>query len=314
MRILPPSITLLLVAVALAGCADGAGEPPGGGDPALRDLDLRATEDTGVIRGIVIDASVTPVAGATVTLQGSGASTTTNGNGAFGFSGLEPGSYFLTVEKPGFATVQSSTSVVAGVDEPPVLKVLLERIPGTQPFVEDLFLAGYLTCGAAVFATSVGCTTFGPVADAVGDQSIFSVDYTQAPQWVQGELVWEATQPAAGAFIWEIVRSEEPQTPQPHIGYRETRESPALAYLNGTVTAEHAEWIVEKGLDFRFFGGPHELCRIPAEPPAGSPVGWRFGCGLTLEQEAEVFVHNFYNFSPAEGWRFTVDGAHPLPS
>lgn len=307
------SLVLLFAAATLAGCAEGGAEPTQD-DPALDGLDLQASDSTGVIRGIVVDASVTPVVGATITIQSTGATTATNENGAFGFGGLEPGSYFLTAEKLGYTTVQASANVVAGIDEPPVVKVLMEPVPGQGPYIQDLQFNGYLTCGAAVFATSVGCTTFGPVASAIGDQSIFSVDFDQAPRWVQGELVWEATQPAAGAFIWEIVRSEEPQTPQPHIGYRETKGSPALAYLNETVTAEHAEWIVEKGVDFRFFGGPHELCQIPVARPPGSPVGWAFGCGLTLEQEAEVFVHNFYNFSPREGWRFTVDGTHPVPS
>lgn len=303
MRVRSLTIICLLSAVALAGCTDGGAETPQG-DPALDDLDLQASDSTGIIRGIVIDASITPVVGATVTIQGSGASTTTNENGAFGFGDLEPGTYFLDAEKPGFASVQTSTEVVAGIDQPPVLKILMEAVPGTAPFVQDIYLRGYLTCGAAVFATSVGCTTFGPVADAIGDQSIFSVDFDLLPRWVQGELVWDATQPAAGAFIWEIVRSEEPQTPQPHIGYRETKVSPALAYLNETVVAEHGEWILDKGVDFRFFGGPHPLCEGI----------YGFGCGLTLEQEVEIFIHNFYNFSPDEGWRFTADGAHPVPS
>ncbi len=307
------TLTFLLFAVALAGCAEGSPKETGS-DENLEGIDVKASDTTGVIRGIVVDSAIVPVANAVVSIQSLGINTTSNANGAFGFQDLAPGTYFIEAQKPGFSTVQNSVEVVAGVDEPPVLKLLMTILPGTAPYIEGISMAGYLTCGVAVFATSVGCTTFGFVADAINDQSIFSVDYAQPPQWVQGELVWEATQPLAGAFIWEIVRSEEPSSPQPHIGYRETQGSPALAYLNETVTAEHAAWIVEKGLDFRFFGGPHELCQIPVARPPGTPVGWGFGCGVTLEQEAEVFVHNFYNFSPAEGWRFTNDGAPVLPN
>ncbi len=306
------STTFLLLALALSGCAEDPSNDSDG-DEGLDGIDVKASDDTGVIRGIVVDASIVPIANVVVSIQGRELSTTTNENGAFGFQDLEPGTYFLDAQKPGYEPVQSSTEVEAGVDLPPIVKFQMSTLPGSAPYVQDQYIAGYLTCGMAVFATSVGCTTFGFVADSIGDRSIFSIDYDQKPQWVQGELVWEATQPLAGAFIWEITRSEEPQSPQPHIGYRETQGSPALAYLNESVTEEHGDWIVEKGLDFRFFGGPHELCQIPVARPPGTPVGWGFGCGLTLEQEAEVFLHNFYNFSPNEGWRFTNDGAPEVP-
>ncbi len=308
MRVLSVPVAFLIVAVALSGCADDS-QPVPEGDPVLDDLDLQATDETGVVRGVVIDAAITPVVGATVAIESLGLSTTTNDNGAFGFSDLEPGTYFLHAEKPGFTTVQSSTEVIAGVSEPPVLKLLMEHEPGTAPFIEGLFFTGRLSCGAAIFATSVGCTTNSAVASAIGDQSIFSVDYLSVPQWIQGELVWEATQPAAGAFIWEITA----QGSNSHLGYRETEGSPALAYLNETAAQANAAVIMDSGLNFRFFGGPHELCRSPS-PPSGVPNVAPFGCGLTLEQETEVFVHNFYNLLPDEGWRFTSDGAHGVPS
>lgn len=309
MRAMSTLVVLLLASLALAGCSEGPSPSNGDEDQGLDDLDLKAGDDTGIIRGIVVDASITPVVGAMVSIKGQEIGTESNDRGAFGFSDLEPGSYFLTIDKPGFVSAQTNVEVQAGVAEPPILKVLLEAEPSTAPFIQDMFFRGYLTCGAAVFATSVGCTTIQEMAEAIGDQSIFPVDYDRVPHWVQAELIWEATQPAAGAFIWEIT----PQGSNTHIGYRETTTSPALAYLNSTVAEANGGKILGDGLNLRFFGGPHELCKIPMDPPPGLPVGWRFGCGLTLEQEAEVFAHNFYNFVPGDGWRFTVDGAHPVP-
>lgn len=80
-------------------------------------------------------------------------------------------------------------------------------------------------------------------------------------------------------------------------------------YLDTDTINGYAEWILDKGIDYRFFGGPHELC------PAGVPEQTvnRFGCGLTIDQDTDAYIHHFYNFVPDEGRRFSVDGEHPLP-
>lgn len=292
---------LLVLSLFLAGCADPAVVEE---DSFSEDLELRATETTGVIRGVVIDSAIVPLAGATVSLQ-EGASTTTGPDGAFGFDGLAPGTYFVTASKPGFNATQTSVSVAAGVDRPDVIKLQLVRVPGSEPFVSELNFRGFLACGVAVVYTSVGCTTNGFLSDATDSTSIWSLDFERLPTWSQGELVWEDTQPASGQFIWQIVKSNDPDTPQLHIGYMETTPSPALTYIDTATIDENAEWIMENGVDYRFFGGPHELC----PQHVGEPSVNRFGCGITIDQEAQVFIHHFYNFAPPEGWRFTADGA-----
>ena len=295
---------LAVVVALLAGCAESPG-PTGEGDDFSEELDedLQATATTGVIRGVVVDKAVVPVSDVTVTIQGSGQATVTNAQGAFGFKDLEPGTYFLAASKVGFNGTQTSVEVVAGVDRPDIVKMLVVAVPGLQPYVEALQFNGFLLCGAAIGYTSVGCTTLPAIADATSSASIFPVDFETLPMWSQAELIWENTQPLAGAFIWE----QTLQGSNTNLDYRESTGSPALTYVSTPVLEERHEDILDQGINFRFFGGPHELC-----PATGYPNS--FGCGVTADQSAEVFAHIFYNFAPEEGWRFTADGAPQIPS
>ena len=301
------SLSFLLALAFLAGCA----QPPAEAAEPIADfeaLDLEATSTTGVIRGVVVDEAIRPVANASVTLTPGDKTATTNLGGTFGFEGLEPGTYFIAVERRGYNATQTSTEVVAGVAEPPIVKVLLTANLGQLPYVEVLQFSGFLSFGAAVFATSIGTTIYGPVSEALSDQSIWTVTFTELPMWAQSELVFEANQPAGGGFIWEMT-----DTSNTHYGYRETGPSPLLAYWNTTVLEDHNETTLdpEQGIAYRFFGGPHPSCQIPEIPPA--PYLWPFGCGLTIQQRADAYIHHFYNFAPAEGWRFTVDGDPEVP-
>jgi Carboxypeptidase regulatory-like domain len=295
----PLVAVLATFALTLAGCASSADPKAQAAEPEPDFGGVEATETTGVIRGVVVDDAIRPIQGANVSVNGLPEVVTTTAEGAFGFDGLEPGTYFLTVTRLAHTTVQTSVEVVAGVADPPIVKVNLQRIPGLEPFVDTYAFTGFLSFGAAVFATSVGTTVYGPVADALGDRSIWTLQFTQLPQWVQGELVWEHSQPAGGMLIWEMT-----DTSNSPAGYRETAASPALAYWNTTVIEDHNETTLdpERGIAYRFFGGPHPACNVIF-----------FGCGLTVQQRADAYIHNFYNFVPAEGWRFTVDGDPKVP-
>ncbi len=289
---------LMLAAVTLSGCSESDPAPADEDDFQDFDDDLEATSSTGIIRGVIVDAAITPIADATVTIKSLGLSTTSSDQGLFGFADLEPGTYFLEATKAAHTKVQASVPVEAGVAKPDIVRMQIEKIPGLEPMVEPLKFNGYLTCGAAVFATSVGCTTFPIVASQIGDQSVFYHAFDSEPQHVQAELVWESTQAAAGMFIWEITPGGNT-----HIGYRETSYSPALAYLdNATIEANRDGIMDDGGIALRFFGGPHELC-----------TGiYGFGCGVTIDQSATVYMHNCYNLDVLEGWRYTSDG-DPVP-
>jgi hypothetical protein len=302
---------LMLSSLALAGCSEA--DPPVAEDEFQGAFDepLVATSTTGVLRGVVVDNAVVPVSDVLITLLGKGINTTTNAAGAFGFSKLDPGTYFVVASKVGYNETQTSVEVVAGVANPPVLKILLNIAPGTAPYAVASQYAGFLACGFAVFATSIGCTINGNLGSATASVSIWRHEFDSAAiMWTQGELVWDQTQPAGGMLIWEITeRSND------HIGYRETGESPALAYVNASVLETNNREIKTSGVDYRFFGGPHPSCRLPTpmERPAGAPVWYTFGCGATLDQSADAYVHDFYNFIPEEGWRFTTHGDPVVP-
>jgi hypothetical protein len=144
--------------VILAGCADSAAPEPVDTFSDDFEENLVATSTTGVIRGVIVDNAILPVLGVTVKILALAKETMTNDAGAFGFSNLDPGTYFLEISKPGYNTTQSSATVVAGEAKPPIVKIQITPNPTTQPYVESTTLAGHLACGAAGFYTSVGCS------------------------------------------------------------------------------------------------------------------------------------------------------------
>lgn len=322
-----PALAILALLL-LAGCSSDPGADST--DPAA-DIDFgdaRATDTTGIIRGLVVDGTVRPLQGATAVIAQLNRSATTGVDGQFAFSGLEPGLYFLFVSMENYTTTQSQAEVVAGVDEPAITKVILQRLESTKPYVEVISKTGFLTFGVAVGITSLGSTLYGGIGE---DDAIWNVQYTQLPMWAQGELVWDQTQPGGGMLIFEMVRGNDDNV---YRGYRETAESPALAYWNTTVLLSEADNVTdpEHGIDFRYFGGPHPMLApggpvVPTQD-SGNPacttvdttdavLGPRslcaFGYGTTVQQRTDAYIHNFYNFVPPPGWRFTVDGEPIVP-
>ena len=137
-------VVATVVALLLAGCAEGG--QPVDDDEEFDDLQFEATDTTGVIRGVVIDDTITPIVGAKVAVTGQDLETESDDQGRFGFEDLEAGTYFLEISKPGFGKVQQSTDVQAGVAAPPVLKILMQKIPGSDPFVVGQLYTGYMSC------------------------------------------------------------------------------------------------------------------------------------------------------------------------
>src|SRR5215831_10704534 len=73
---------------------------------------------SGDLTGTVTDPSGAVVPGATVTLKsdstGATRTTTSNSNGSYRFSLLQPGNYTVTAEASGFSKAQSTASIAAG--------------------------------------------------------------------------------------------------------------------------------------------------------------------------------------------------------
>lgn len=286
---------LLVAAILLAGCSSKGDATD---EPALEELFEETTVGSGkgLIRGIVLDPSLAPVPGATVTLVGQ-ADKTTDENGLFVFADLAPDTYFLQVSKPGWTEVQQSADVQADVAEPPIVKVAIERIPGTEPRAETLVLDGYISCSAGTPVSFHDCNTIEEQQSRV----YFPIQGT--PQWVQTELVWESTQ-AAGEWLYvvqAVCGCEDNEVPD--VGpdrFDETPEatSPYIARADTAFLEDHrdaGELVVDASAS-----GP--------EPDTTN------GSGIALNQRFQVYATFFYNFEPDPEWTFVEDGPYPVPT
>lgn len=336
-----PLVVLLLAAlpaVALAGCAGGGGDGDGAADPAkdvdFGDLDLQATDTTGIIRGVVVDLAVRPVAGVAVELRGAGepTRTTSNAEGAFGFDALPPGDYFLTASKPGYIEAQQSTQVVAGVEEPPIVKILIEADPTTQPYVEAYVFAGFIECSVRGMVIAYQC--------GVTDVDVVHEEYelAMAPESIVSEMIWASTQ-AAGDELSLSIRclpgDSDPaeKCPEGQRGIvRSEGKSPQVARINRTLAEQWALGVNPLIIDLFAFGRSdldayNESTVDEAQKPVTGEdcLDWNgvvfpdgtcvraTGPGLILNQKVDVYTHVFYGYAPPEDWQFSVDGDPPAP-
>lgn len=195
-RFLPSLMALALVAVALAGCSSSGKEPDQLPPADFDDLGLEATATTGIIRGIVVDDAIRPVAGADVGIvlqDGTARNTTSAADGAFGFDKLPPGTYFLTTHKAGFLSAQANADVVVGVAEPPIVKILLVADPSLVPYVTSLVYDAFIACSFTLVLVSFAACGLAP--EETNNAFLVSYDADKPVDWIQVEAIWESTQP-----------------------------------------------------------------------------------------------------------------------
>lgn len=193
-------LALLMTFTALAGCADQA-EPPVDDDEAIFEgEDVAVSETTGAIRGVVVNEAIEPVQGATVTAMSTSLSDATDEQGRFTFSGLSPGTYFLEITHPLHDRVQQSVDVVAGVAQPPIVKVQMQRLYLGDPFVVTAASSGFFTCSQAAMPpylySSSSCHDQGVVDGSdlgveLEQQRTFHADVQDGWQTQLFEMQWE---------------------------------------------------------------------------------------------------------------------------
>ncbi len=306
----------LLVAALVAGCTDDTA--PAAEEEPLEFPELEVTETTGAIRGIVIDETVRPIAGATVTLTGPGISTTSDEMGRFGFSNVEAGPHFLRVEHALHQAAQTSVDVVAGVNNPSPIKLLMVRLFEQDPYVANHKFDGFFECsqaGLLIIYSSSNCVTdytraaTGPPGLA---QPLDNVT-NQAREWhadvsagwaaLTFEMVWEPSSSGTSGFMGLVVSTYKPDREGTHWFANVGSSSPLWLQINATEehpTASGVEpsQIPEEGIqDMSFFASVRQdNWPVPA---------------VAVEQDFQLFLTMFHYLPPPPGWSF-VNG-DPLP-
>lgn len=307
-------VASLLLTALLAGCSGGspADEPT---EQDFDDLGLTASDTTGVLRGVVVDAAIRPVAGVEISITGpSEGKTTTTADGLFGFDGLAPGNYFVKASKAGFQAAQQNAEVVAGVAQPDIVKVLLSVDPTNAPYVSTLLFEGFIECSGSFVAFGLAvCSTAG----SANDRFIQTYTLDRPPAFVQSEMFWESTQAVSPEL--DLVFSA-PGEGVLLDNYAEVwGPSPLLLQVNETLAANRSLGSGED-LMIRVFNQPVEGTESgdPVEGDAciDRPVlgGCTTGVGVTVQQQFTIITNVFYGFLPNDGWLYAVDGAHPLPT
>ena len=296
-------IALAALLVAFAGCADGGTVATPPNEPVFEELDLKATSDRGIIRGVVVDAAIRPLAGVEVSLPlASGPRVvTTTASGVFGFDDLEPGTYFLTASKTGYTAIQQSAEVVAGVTEPRSVRILLDRIPGTDPFFSVRVWDGFVLCTTS-FLVLCGAPNLLTGDQITPDKYTWTWFYEPNASLIQNEMVWDTSQPLTPSMYFEMEPSGDCDD-----GFFNRTEglSPIYATLNQSQVKD-GPIDDDCGVYFSLFSGHNEP--LPRQPV----TGW--GIGATLQQSFRMFGHDFHHFLPEAGWRFTSHGEPKVPS
>ena len=305
-------VVALVSALVLAGCNSGEG----GGDPSDEGPVLVATETTGVIRAVVIDEAVRPLSGVQVRVETptGQVNQTTDADGFAGFEGLEPGTYFVEANKPGYVSARQSVAVVADDDQPPFAKFLLARLAGESPFYSEKQYDGFLQCaagGAGGSANVCFIANFYPclVAQTAGqacpnnttsDRSYFVVSFIQdnarAPDWIQAEMMWDNTQTVSKELMMRL-DVVDLASGDIVLANSSRGESPIFATFNRTVGDEE---------------GIGTNATIALEAFTSSNVGMN-PVGLAYNQKISYYVHAFYGYTPPPGWRFSDGGGVPQP-
>ncbi|MEA3136405.1 MAG: Carboxypeptidase regulatory-like domain [Thermoplasmata archaeon] len=286
---------VLALAVVLAGCTTK--DDSKANDQQLEDLFETATVGSGkgLIRGIVVDPALTPVADATVTLVNT-ADKTTDENGLFLFADVEPGTYFLQVAKAGWTSVQQSVDVQADIADPPIVKVAITRVPGSEPRAETLSQDGYISCSIGTYVNFIDCATI----EEQHSRVYFPI--TGEPSWVQTELTWESTQ-ATGEWLYVVNgvcgcgENEVPDVGPDRFDETNNAVSPYVTHADTAFLADHRE---------------AGMVVLDASASGPEPETTN-GSGIALNQRFTAYATFFYNLEPMEGWTFVGDGPYPVP-
>ena len=324
--------SLLALSLPLAGCL--------GGGTGTAQAPEGATATTGILRGLVVDEAIRPVAGAHVNVTSSGATlnATTGDDGLFRFVGLQPGTYVVEATKRFHSGHQQAVVVQAGIDEPELVRFQLVLEQGLVPFAQVYKHDGYHECGSNVMrvCSNINIATWIVVCGQTGgqvclgnvtnDRSVFFQHIDANPAFLQAELAWEATSPAGTDLSFLIGGGTEEEL-KGGVGL------PAYNYTSGPsplmvrLTNHEGEgaWCRnvpdppcgERALEESSIGSTRALLgQVDAGPTfKAAPCGQVDPCGAgwSMQQQFTLYTTVFYGYEPPLDWLFTATGAPPQP-
>ncbi len=303
-------LALCMLLVGLAGCAESAPAPEEDDTfDGLVDEDNQR-DDLGVIRGVVVDNAIVPIADALVTLLGDKEQTaTTTQNGAFAFQNLEPGFTEIVVDKKGYAAARLQVNVVAGEKQPAVVQVQLTPDPSELPFIQPLVFNGYLDCSFSSPAYRIAACGVANPGGLMRDNFMTTYEgLGPAPDFIQSEMVWESTQPAGDAMMFTL---EADVSDGGEIGDDAQGVSPLVIKADALQINEsrYAGSLIQRVFNFEYPGTapPVPVCGIP-NPIHGGTMCAK-GVGATIQQPFTIYTHVFFRTAPSDSWQFSNDGA-----
>lgn len=186
------SVVLLLVSIALAGCASSEGANPlatqgpgpvASGEPIV---------DAATIAGLVVDDSQAPIEGALVAIVGIGLQASTDAAGSFQFVNVPPGPHDVTAIKLGFSSTGKRVTVEASQQ---LTGVILTLTPiAVEAAYHEIFgpYSGYFNCFYGTPITIRPCTYDPSLNDAVFDDTRRQAFKLSANHWatIVGESRW----------------------------------------------------------------------------------------------------------------------------
>ncbi|HUR61544.1 MAG TPA: carboxypeptidase-like regulatory domain-containing protein [Candidatus Thermoplasmatota archaeon] len=293
----------ICAATLLAGCGGAppphaqADDGPAGGTATGASV----AAEGGIVRGLVVDPGVRPLAGVLVTTQAKTATLSANTSevGEFSFTGLAPGTYFLRTHRSGYDDSQTRVEVLDLPGLPPVTRIQLVAAVIVKPKLEVYHFKGFLECSANV-ATPVTGGLFTPceapvTGTPVADEASHTVyNTTQGVRWVQTTMQWESSNPAGGEMLFNVFYNTK-DYPTSILGSARGA-SPLVNDLNGTDADMVGDW---RHLYFE----------------AGvSRTSVQGVVGAAFEQEFDAFFVLCYGFEPPPGYLFWRDGEPKLPA